>query len=177
MARELSVVLIVFALQLPLLFFHILVIICVGRRLLRHDAKFSNGFYGMFLVQSVVEVLNYMTVTGLQLARLDFFLPEYLYVNTTNLRVGLFLCAYFLYFQFLSHMSIAINRYTVLLHPARHQLLWRGKKFRLVLAALLLLPLPGAMTHFLKQVDVVAIPANDGSRIYVVKYLTPDMAL
>ncbi|KAH7711544.1 hypothetical protein AAVH_21156, partial [Aphelenchoides avenae] len=62
------------------------------------------------------------TVTALQLSRLGVFLPDYIYYNASNMRIAHFLGAYFLYFQFLSHMSIAINRYTVMMHPSGHQL-------------------------------------------------------
>ncbi|KAH7680240.1 hypothetical protein AAVH_41388, partial [Aphelenchoides avenae] len=57
------------------------------------------------------------TVNVLQLSRLGVFLPEHIYYNAKNMRIAHFFAAYFLYFQFVSHMSMAINRYTIMLHP------------------------------------------------------------
>ncbi|KAH7693630.1 hypothetical protein AAVH_39332, partial [Aphelenchoides avenae] len=60
------------------------------------------------------------------------------------INVIMFLMTHHLYFLFVTHTTIAINRYTVFFYPTLHQRLWRGKYFKLIVAMIFVVPLPCA---------------------------------
>ncbi|KAH7709706.1 hypothetical protein AAVH_23018 [Aphelenchoides avenae] len=64
------------------------------------------------------------------------------------------------FFQCFSHCIIAANRYTVFMHPTKHESIWRGTSFRIILSTMFLIPALAAGVRLAMVVKVV--PAGEG---------------
>ncbi|KAH7718404.1 hypothetical protein AAVH_14181 [Aphelenchoides avenae] len=73
-----------------------------------------------------------------------------------------FCLAYFSCFQFVSHFTIALNRYTVMVLPTVHSRIWSGKWLYAVVSLIVLMPGAFALVRFFMQCDVVDNPDGYG---------------
>ncbi|KAH7699431.1 hypothetical protein AAVH_33463, partial [Aphelenchoides avenae] len=121
LSAEAQIVVYSLIVQIPLLLFHFSVDICVFRYVSKNTARFTAGFYTLFLWQSFVDVCDFLLVKSMQLSRVNVFLPDQLYLVPWRLRLGFALLNYCLAFQVLMHMCIAVNRYTAIVRPVDHK--------------------------------------------------------
>lgn len=102
------------------------------------------------------------------------------FMNYPGGNIVFFLLAYIIYFQFVAHTFVAANRYSAisLTHYkvlkvvnvyASHIIavksmfsikMWAGGRFKMLLALLALLPLPGVISRFMSKATVVEIGAG-----------------
>lgn len=52
-----------FSVELPLVVFHVTVFICILNEMYRRNAKFSTGFFTMYMLQSVADLSSYVIVS------------------------------------------------------------------------------------------------------------------
>ncbi|KAH7699418.1 hypothetical protein AAVH_33476, partial [Aphelenchoides avenae] len=78
----------------------------------------------------------------IQLLGTDLFPSSWL--NPNDSAFLLYLTGYFNFFPLSSHTMIALNRYTAIVWPSRHQICWMGNRIAVAVAILFLFPLIGA---------------------------------
>ncbi|KAH7710959.1 SRG-10 protein [Aphelenchoides avenae] len=125
----------------------------IAIQLKRGNSHFRNAFFIIYLILSVDDVCEYLTVTYFcDLLNYGIIPPSYV------LPIGpvlYFLSGYFVYFQCLSHTVIALNRYTCIVKPMRHQKFWSGKPLLVVILLLFAIPFVASAPQLWMDTTVV----------------------
>ncbi|KAH7717117.1 hypothetical protein AAVH_15479 [Aphelenchoides avenae] len=141
------------ALEFLLILFHLSVTAFIACQIFVGPKQYRNAFFVIYLLQSVADLADYLTVQYL------IRLPQYNIIPSTIVEpVGpllFFGTAYFQFFQFLSHMAIALNRYTAIRHPTRHENIWHGRLFGVILVLMFSVPLLAAVVRLWFVTSVV----------------------
>ncbi|KAH7711602.1 CRE-SRV-1 protein [Aphelenchoides avenae] len=117
------------------------------RQITKKHVHFATGFFRLYVMQSVADIVNYVwTVAYFRFPRFGIMPISLMKPPFSN--VLLFLMTHHLYFLFITHTAIALNRYTAFVYPTWHQRLWKGKLFKAVILVTLLVPLPCAGLRF-----------------------------
>lgn len=127
------------AIELPLLAFHVSVTVLVAAKVRRRSVLFVNSFYKLYLIQCASNYAVYLTVSLSTLTSWKLTNSLQLLVDRNHIFGGLFPdkivtrwglnTAYQLaaYLQLAAFTLIAVNRWTALVHPVRHQQVrWRS---------------------------------------------------
>lgn len=130
--------------EFAFLVFHASVAVFVCSRMAKKDAVFRTGFFAIYLLQSVMDCGNFLLM--LCFLRLTGYgvLPLSI-LETSPLSLTLyFFSGYFAYFEYLSHLAIAVNRNTMFRFPVIHSKLWSGWPLVVVISFLMVLPAAAA---------------------------------
>ncbi|KAH7703511.1 hypothetical protein AAVH_29312 [Aphelenchoides avenae] len=113
--------------ELPLLTFLGTVSYMIWRQRRRGNARFKSHFYAIYLVQSVADMVEYLLVNTHPVSALATVIKQFAYIRLP--RYGLmseavlnfpvenlmpFFLGYALYFEYLAHVAVALNRFSVL---------------------------------------------------------------
>ncbi|KAH7696032.1 hypothetical protein AAVH_36900 [Aphelenchoides avenae] len=136
--------------EAPFLLFHISVLACVIRENRRRNMAFTTGFYWIYIYQSCQDLLAYATLNVFyRVPRIGVYSKEV--AESPAFGIGIASLTYFLHSQTVAHCVIAINRYVMIAMPTSS---WRSfcrQKRYVILAVLMVLPLPGTVPRMLCQ--------------------------
>ncbi|KAH7705523.1 hypothetical protein AAVH_27262 [Aphelenchoides avenae] len=115
-----------------LLAFHLTVITFIITQMMKRNVKFTSAFFVIYTLLSLADIGNYMMTFYMQ--RL---MPYGIIIGQPSpiiCNLILFFSAFCSHFQFSSHTTIAMNRYTVILLPTVHNKLWKGIRLFAIIA-------------------------------------------
>ncbi|KAH7725752.1 hypothetical protein AAVH_06595 [Aphelenchoides avenae] len=144
-----------FVLELPFLIFHGGVALIVGNEFRKGNRDFVTSFYILYLAQSAVDCLAYVA-TGL--VGYDL-MPRYVYYGAWS-NFNLAFCGWCTAFQVLSHVLVAFNRYTAIVLPHRHTLIWKHKNVVLMVLGISFIAFLSILLRVIDKVAVVEV--SDG---------------
>ncbi|KAH7684655.1 hypothetical protein AAVH_40837, partial [Aphelenchoides avenae] len=150
-----------FAAESVLWLLHFSVTVFVARQLFNGNRLFSTAFYKIYFVQSIVDLINYF-LTSLFTKMLNYGVLQnpYYMEGFVLSRCFFFSAGLCCFFQCISHCAIAVNRYTVFMHPMKHESIWRGTSFRVILSTMFFISALAAAVRLAMVVKVV--PAGEG---------------
>ncbi|KAH7662475.1 hypothetical protein AAVH_43564 [Aphelenchoides avenae] len=100
-------------LETPFVVFHLSVLLSVSRQICRGHPTFRSAFFYIYLIQSGFDVWNYyMTVLIYRLPRIGA-IPKVVLDYPLGTLLNL-VANYCLYYQFIAHSAIALNRYALI---------------------------------------------------------------
>ncbi|KAH7712940.1 hypothetical protein AAVH_19719 [Aphelenchoides avenae] len=66
------------------------------------------------------------------------------------------------FFQCVSHCVIAVNRYTVIMHPTKHDMIWSGTSFHIIMFTMFFVPALAAGERLAMVIKVVTVGEGHG---------------
>ncbi|KAH7707609.1 hypothetical protein AAVH_25153, partial [Aphelenchoides avenae] len=158
-----------FTIEGVLLLFHLSVFFVIASNVSHKVTTFSTAFYKFYLAQCVADYLVY--AMNPLFARLQFFdiLPSTSFDIQAVGVTQYFLSAYGSYFIYFSYLVIACNRYTAILKPFQHAMLWSCRRMVVIFALLVVVPAPLAAV----RVFFVIAPLPLGTTGYVLSNIDP----
>ncbi|KAI1692223.1 serpentine type 7TM GPCR chemoreceptor srv domain-containing protein [Ditylenchus destructor] len=104
------------SIELPFVLFHVSVTVCIAWNIWKGRAALSTGFFLIYLVQSVCDLVSYaLSVVFIRMPKIQA-IPDPILAHPIG-TLALFLINGLLYLQCIFHITIAINRYTMIVHP------------------------------------------------------------
>ncbi|KAH7672959.1 hypothetical protein AAVH_42562, partial [Aphelenchoides avenae] len=100
--------------------FHVTVWYFVIYHVANKNSAFASAFYILYSLKSFADIGTYLTVTFKDRICALGLLPKELRPTPSVSTIVFFCLAYFSCFQFISHFTIALNRFTVMVLPTVH---------------------------------------------------------
>ncbi|KAI1706781.1 srg family chemoreceptor domain-containing protein [Ditylenchus destructor] len=150
--------------EFPFALFHLSSLLLIYRCMKRNELNFKSHFFVLYCLSGIADLGNYASIILVfRLARIGKMPQVVLDYPVGN--CVMFFSRYCNYFQFVTHMAIAINRYYAIAHPKTKQI--RRPHITAIYLLIFLLPLPGSIIRLLGKVK--AIPTSVPN-VFVVGY-------
>ncbi|KAI1713052.1 srg family chemoreceptor domain-containing protein [Ditylenchus destructor] len=118
-----------------LLVVHTTVSFFILTRVIENNVNYQGAFFKLFLIQSCANYLSYVTS---YLNELVFGGYETFHaIHEFAFHV---IYEFALHFQPITYMAIALNRHTAIVHPIRHNKIWKGKCLALIVSVVFVVP-------------------------------------
>ncbi|KAI1713059.1 srg family chemoreceptor domain-containing protein [Ditylenchus destructor] len=119
--------------------FHVSVTICIAWNIWKGRAALSSGFFLIYLVQSVCDLASYLlTVVFYRMPKIQA-IPDSILVHPVG-TLAVFIINWLFYLQCVFHATIAVNRYTMIIHPdSKWDQVWSGGYIKALITCLILI--------------------------------------
>ncbi|KAI1694228.1 serpentine type 7TM GPCR chemoreceptor srv domain-containing protein [Ditylenchus destructor] len=127
------------SIELPFVLFHVSVTVCIAWNIWKGRAALSTGFFLIYLVQSVCDLVSYaLTVVFYRMPKIQV-IPDSMLAHPIG-TLAVFIINWLFYLQCVFHTTIAINRYTMIVHSnGNWEKIWRGRNIRILIVFMILI--------------------------------------
>ncbi|KAH7720639.1 hypothetical protein AAVH_11846 [Aphelenchoides avenae] len=161
----------VIAVDIPVLLFHASVFYFILRQITGNKKDFRSAFYRLYAAMSVVDMIHTLDVyICLRLPVYGLFL-DFWESSVVVASAGYLISGYCVYYQFFSHLTIALNRFSVFAFPQSYKRVWTKKNVHWAIVVNSLLPFPFLSFRFPASVRYLYVGANSMG----VRYVDPDI--
>ncbi|KAH7697848.1 Protein SRV-2 [Aphelenchoides avenae] len=161
----------VIAIDVPVLLFHASVFYFILRQITGNKSDFRSAFYRLYAAMSVVDMIHTIDVyICLRLPVYGIFL-DFWESSVVVASAGYLISGYCVYYQFFSHLTVALNRFSVFAFPQSYKKVWTKKNVHWAILVNSLLPFPFLSFRFPAEVRYLYVGANSMG----VRYMDPEI--